>query len=535
MILDCTIRDGGYYNKWDFDLDLVNKYLKQINESKVECVEIGYRSLKNDNYYGPFYYCTEDFLNTLNIPKNLNLAVMINANEIEHYSELNQDLIDILFDEKNKSIISTVRIASNLDSVVKIIPAIHNLKNKGYKVSLNLMKITNISNIELVEILEILVKRCDIDIFCIADSFGNLSESTLLEKLSTIKGHWNNEIGVHLHNNQGRACTSSLAAYKFDVDWIDTTILGMGRGAGNASTERLMLDINESTKSSEAIYKPEKIFGIVLNEFSELNKKYNWGYNLLYEISSRYSLHPNHVMELMTSKNRYSPDQMLTSMYKLIEQHGKVNLSEKTVENPFKAFYQWSEESPAKERIVLLLGPGDEGRRHSLELQRYIKDKKPLVISLNTIGYLPFEHVDIFVFLNEFRVIAEIQKIEEYPSKILLPADLISKEALGNIDTKRVLNHSVRIESNQFKSNENDSVIPYEVVFAYIFTALLLDKPNIIYFFGLDGYFKNDSKQNQMLEIFKFIEKANSSEIPIFSLTNTSYPVNQKSIYGPQV
>ena len=83
MILDCTIRDGGYYNKWDFDIDLVNKYLKQINESKVECVEIGYRSLKNDNYYGPFYYCTEDFLNTLKIPKKLNLAVMINANEIE--------------------------------------------------------------------------------------------------------------------------------------------------------------------------------------------------------------------------------------------------------------------------------------------------------------------------------------------------------------------------------------------------------------------------------------------------------------------
>ena len=85
MILDCTIRDGGYYNNWDFDFDLVKKYIKQINESKVDCIEIGYRSLNNDKYYGPFYYCSEVFLNSLNIPKDLSIAVMVNAKEIEHY------------------------------------------------------------------------------------------------------------------------------------------------------------------------------------------------------------------------------------------------------------------------------------------------------------------------------------------------------------------------------------------------------------------------------------------------------------------
>ena len=74
MILDCTIRDGGYYNKWDFDFGLVTKYLKQIHESNVDCIEIGYRSLKNDQYYGPFYYCSEDFLKSLNIPKDLDIA-----------------------------------------------------------------------------------------------------------------------------------------------------------------------------------------------------------------------------------------------------------------------------------------------------------------------------------------------------------------------------------------------------------------------------------------------------------------------------
>ena len=50
MILDCTIRDGGYYNKWDFDIDLAKKYIKQIYEANIDCIEIGYRSLKNDKY-----------------------------------------------------------------------------------------------------------------------------------------------------------------------------------------------------------------------------------------------------------------------------------------------------------------------------------------------------------------------------------------------------------------------------------------------------------------------------------------------------
>mgnify|MGYP003888200065 CR=1 FL=1 len=60
-----------------------------------------------------------------------------------------------------------------------------------------------------------------IDIFCIADSFGNLSQSMLVEKIRLIKATWNTDVGVHLHNNQGRACPSSLIAYNSGVDWID--------------------------------------------------------------------------------------------------------------------------------------------------------------------------------------------------------------------------------------------------------------------------------------------------------------------------
>jgi len=46
-ILDCTLRDGGYYNNWDFSNSLINKYLKSMSSAGVEYVELGFRSFDN--------------------------------------------------------------------------------------------------------------------------------------------------------------------------------------------------------------------------------------------------------------------------------------------------------------------------------------------------------------------------------------------------------------------------------------------------------------------------------------------------------
>ena len=83
-LLDCTLRDGGYYNNWEFDLDLVNDYLQAMDKLKMDFVEIGFRSLKKNGFKGGFAYSTDEFLNCLKIPKKLNskIGVMINGSEI---------------------------------------------------------------------------------------------------------------------------------------------------------------------------------------------------------------------------------------------------------------------------------------------------------------------------------------------------------------------------------------------------------------------------------------------------------------------
>ena len=62
-LLDCTLRDGGYYNKWDFDLNIVDRYLKAVRASSVDIVELGFRSFPKNTFMGPFAYTTDEFIN----------------------------------------------------------------------------------------------------------------------------------------------------------------------------------------------------------------------------------------------------------------------------------------------------------------------------------------------------------------------------------------------------------------------------------------------------------------------------------------
>ena len=74
-ILDCTLRDGGYYNNWEFSTNLINSYLNSIYKSGVDYAEIGFRSFQDSSYKGPCAYSSDIFLKNLNIPEKLKIGV----------------------------------------------------------------------------------------------------------------------------------------------------------------------------------------------------------------------------------------------------------------------------------------------------------------------------------------------------------------------------------------------------------------------------------------------------------------------------
>jgi 4-hydroxy 2-oxovalerate aldolase len=289
-ILDCTLRDGGYYNNWDFSKNIYQKYFNSIKKSKIDAIEIGFRFFPRDYFLGPFAYSTDSFLKNKNI-KHSRLAIMINASELIEKKNYN------FFLNKKKSPVKIIRIACHLNEYPKIKKKLTIIKKNGYELHLNLMQISEYPD----EILKIFFNNLDknnIDIFYFADSFGSLEPKKVAKICKLIKKNWQKEFGFHSHDNKGLALKNCIEAYKNGATWFDGTIQGMGRGAGNVSTENLYKYFNKIHNK----YRPKKIKSLSL-EFKKLKNKYKWGKSDLYKIAADKSIHPTYVQNFLNVKN----------------------------------------------------------------------------------------------------------------------------------------------------------------------------------------------------------------------------------------
>ena len=152
-LLDCTLRDGGYYNNWNFSPSFVSAYLDSCVVSGIDIVELGFRFLSPTGFKGPYAFTSESFVSTLSLPSELKYAVMINACDFKSQDNIN-DLVDSLFPiDSDKSFISLVRIASHYRELSTAFLISSILKSKGYKVAVNLMQISLRSDTEILILL----------------------------------------------------------------------------------------------------------------------------------------------------------------------------------------------------------------------------------------------------------------------------------------------------------------------------------------------------------------------------------------------
>ena len=241
MILDCTLRDGGYYVNWDFDPETVRKYLVAVATAKIEIVEIGFRFLPAKKFLGAFAYSTDVYLRSINLPNNLLISVMVNASEIINCSEGINNAVNQLFTSKIDSPVDIVRIAVNIGDIKQCKKIADILSNLGYRVFINIMQIDLISHKELAKISSLIKSWDTVEVLYIADSFGNLDPDNVKKIINIIKNGWLGSIGIHAHDNKGLAVQNTVAALNAGALYFDSTIYGMGRGAGNARTEYLLV------------------------------------------------------------------------------------------------------------------------------------------------------------------------------------------------------------------------------------------------------------------------------------------------------
>jgi 4-hydroxy 2-oxovalerate aldolase len=286
--LDCTLRDGGYYTNWSYSEDLLKKYYSAINDIAVDYVEVGLRQIRKNNYKGPFAYCHEQFLDEMLDGLEKPVAVMVDAKEL-----IADDANQILnsFAKKNDSVISLVRIACNQHEISFIIDDLKQLSDLGYKIVINLMQAGQLSDNKIREFISCLPLETECLYF--ADSLGNMVPKDIERVMNTIKQTWDGAIGFHAHNNMGQASINVQVAIDFGASWIDSTITGMGRGAGNYETE--VHHQNYNGRDSSSI----QLIEAVENVFQPLKVKLGWGRSMFYELGAIMSVHPTYIQRLI--------------------------------------------------------------------------------------------------------------------------------------------------------------------------------------------------------------------------------------------
>ena len=168
-LLDCTLRDGGYYNDWKFDDTKVEEYLKKVYLAKIDVVEIGFRFLNSNKNLGKLAITNEKILKNIPTSKNSKLAIMLNTSDLLKIKVNERKLLDNYFVNKKKSKISIIRLATHFSDIFKISGYVKYLSKLGYKVFVNLMQINRISENELIKALKELKRIKSVEVFYFAD------------------------------------------------------------------------------------------------------------------------------------------------------------------------------------------------------------------------------------------------------------------------------------------------------------------------------------------------------------------------------
>jgi len=529
-ILDCTLRDGGYYNNWDFSISLINRYLKSMSAAGVEYVELGFRSFENKTYRGACAYTKDDFIKTLSIPSNLKIGVMINASELVGHNTKNPiKNIKLLINNKKKSKIQFVRVACHYKEIDKTIKVSNWLKKAGYKVGFNLMQIAERSDLEIESVGKI-CSNYPIDILYFADSMGSLGPENISKIISLLKKNWKGDIGIHTHDNMCMAIANTQTAFDYGVRWVDSTVTGMGRGPGNAKTEYLVIKFQQELNRKVNMM---PLLELIEKDFKPMQDRYKWGVNPFYFLSGKHSIHPTFIQGMLNDSRFKSPD--IISAIEHLKKVGGKKFNKELLDSD-KIMYSgkcegtWNPKSKISGKDVLILGTGPGISEYKLAIEQYIKRNKPFVIGLNTQKSIDEKLINVRVACHSLRLTTDIKKYRLLKQPLVLPLKRFSKEIKDYLSSNKVLDFGIQVLTEKFNFKKNYVILPNALAVSYAIGIATSGKAKKIFLAGFDGYSADDPRRVEMDKMFNLYSQTNS-KIPIFSITPTRYSINSISIY----
>ena len=506
-ILDCTLRDGGYYTNWNFEEKLANLYFNSFNELPIDYLEVGYRCKPGMDYLGEYYYCPLYLLEKIKNISNKKLVIILDEKNIKI-----GDINDLL--KPCVGLISMIRFAIDPKNINRALILAEEVKKLNFEVGFNVMYMSTWKGeknfIESIKYIDGIA-----DYFYMVDSFGGVFPNDLIETIEVVRSKTSVALGFHGHNNLELALINSITAIQNGVQIIDATVTGMGRGAGNLKTELLLTVLN-------------KINGLKVNfnalteittAFEFLQKENGWGTNMPYMVSGANSLPQKKVMEWV-GKRYYSYNSIIRAL------HNQKN----EVKDNLK-FDTFKSEKLCDE--ILIIGGGESVMSHINALVKYIESKPEITIvhasSKNAKPLIEFKNSQIFCLIgNEgYRLDSVFNDYKDFQGICILPP---YPREMGTYVPKSIKERTFELEAIEFSKLK---VISHTTL--AIQTAMNLGVDNIMVA-GYDGYSGDEiaeKEQELFMENEKLFQEGMVKGVEFYSLTPSKYKsLNAKSIYG---
>lgn len=291
QVLDATLRDGGLVNNFRFTDEFVHDlYLANI-KAGIDYMEFGYKASKelfNVDDYGKWKFSDDEDIRAIVGENNtdLKIAVMADVGRCDYKNDIRP---------KNESPVDMIRVACYIHQIPTAIQMIEDAHKKGYETACNIMAVSTCSESQIEQALALLCES-PVDVIYIVDSYGcfyPLNTRALTETYLSYAEKSGKKIGIHAHNNQQLAYANTMEALTLGASMADTTMNGMGRGAGNCNTE-LLLSFLRNPKFN--IY---PVIQFVQKHMVEMRKNCVWGYDLSYLLTATLNQHPRSAIEFM--------------------------------------------------------------------------------------------------------------------------------------------------------------------------------------------------------------------------------------------
>ncbi len=429
LLLDCTLRDGGYINDWEFGQGHLISLFERLTDAGVDIVEVGFlderRPFDINRSIGPDTASLKKIWGlTCKRPPMVVGMIDFGTCSLPHIEPASESFLD------------GIRVIFKKQKMHPAMAFCAELKKLGYKVFSQLVSITSYTDEDLMELIG-LVNEVEPYAVSVVDTYGLLTPPKLLHYAGLLNKHVKTSIGLgfHAHNNFQLAFANAQAFLAMETEHdivVDGTLFGMGKSAGNAPLELVAMHYNEHYGKS---YDIRPMLEAIEDTIMPIGRTHVWGYQQFFFMVAKEKCHPNYLTYFKRRGDLSQSD--LDTLLSLIEPDDRKLLYDEAYAKELYDDFVLAHYNDADSyrrlgklfegKDILLVGPGKNIRLQRDIVDSYIRENNPVVIAVN---YLPPFHTD-YVFLTKTTRYEDITiGLHEHPeTRIIATSNMNAKTA----------------------------------------------------------------------------------------------------------